>query len=130
MILLVDSSTAKLELTLYDDMSRQTYDYEWQAGRGLARGLMAYLRDRLAEHGKAFDDVSGIGVFRGPGSYTGLRIGLTVLNTIASDRAISIVGSGVADWRQDCLERLGAGQDDHLVLPEYGGDAHITQPKH
>ena len=33
------------------------------------------------------------------------------------------------DWQRDCLARLAAGQDDKIVLPEYGGEAHITKPK-
>ena len=127
MILLWKSADMTVRLALVEGDAR--YDYEWPAGRELARDMLAYLRDRMAEHSKTFADIKGIGVFRGPGSFTGLRIGLTVLNTLASASAIPIVGAVGGDWQRDCLARLAAGQDDKIVLPEYGGEAHITKPK-
>lgn len=127
MIVLWNSAAMKIELTLVDGDIR--YDYEWQADRTLARDMLAYLRDRLAEHEATFTDITGIGVFRGPGSYTGLRIGMTVLNTIASTKSIPIVGSVAEAWRQECEQRLSDNQDDKIVLPEYGGEAHTTKPR-
>ena len=127
MILLWDSSDMTVRLTVTD--GEVTHEYEWLAGRELARDMLAYLRDQLAVHGKTFADIQGIGVFRGPGSYTGLRIGLTVLNTLASARRIPIVGAVGDDWQRDCLAQLTTGQDDKIVLPEYGSEAHITKPK-
>ena len=127
MILLWNSAAMQVELTLIDGDAR--YDYEWQAGRELARDMLTYLRDRLAEHDMTFADVTGIGVFRGPGSFTGLRIGMTVLDTLAATNAIPIVGSVTEDWRSDCLQRLVAGQSDTVVLPEYGREAHTTTPR-
>lgn len=127
MILLLDTSTPICNLTLIDEQWR--YHNEWQANRGLARGLLGYLQQQLEISGKTFANISGIGVFRGPGSFTGLRIGLTVLNTIADAQAIPIVGlSGIA-WQQQALIRLKAGENDHVVLPRYGSKAHITKPR-
>ena len=116
-----------VHLTLIDGDDR--YHYDWQAGRELARDMLGYIRDRLADHSKQLDDIVGIGVLRGPGSYTGLRIGLTVLNTLASARHIPIVGATTDAWETKCLARLAAGDTDTIVLPEYGGEAHVTSPK-
>lgn len=128
MILLWNSADMSVKLTLTN--GEQRHDYEWQADRQLARDMLAFLRDKLAEHGWSFADITGIGVFRGPGSYTGLRIGMTVLNTIAAARGVPIVGSIVLDeWQADCERRLANGEDEKVVLPEYGGDAHITKPR-
>ncbi len=127
MILLLDCSAMTVHMTLIDE--DRCYDYTWDAERQLARQLLSYLRDRLAEHGADFTDLTGIGVFRGPGSYTGLRIGLTVLNTLADAQRIPIVGSVDSDWRADCQRRLNAHENDQIVLPEYGGDAHVTKPR-
>lgn len=127
MIVLWNSADMTVHLTLVDGDAR--YSYEWRAGRELARDMLAYVRDRLAEHNRAFTDVRGIGVFRGPGSYTGLRIGLTVLNTLASARGIPIVGSTSENWQDECLAMLAKGDDHKIVLPEYGGEAHVTRPR-
>jgi tRNA threonylcarbamoyladenosine biosynthesis protein TsaB len=102
---------------------------EWEAGRGLADGLLGFLRAQLAAQAGAWDDLSGLGVFRGPGSFTGLRIGLTVLNTIADAKGIPIVGAQGEGWETEALKRLADGQDDRLVLPLYGREANITKPR-
>lgn len=128
MIILWDSSDMRVRITLVDDVAQQV-DLEWQADRNLARDMLAYLRDILAERQLMFTDITGIGVYRGPGSYTGLRIGLTVLNTIASSEHIPIVGATGDNWREDCIVKLQSGVDDQIILPEYGGDAHITKPR-
>lgn len=117
-----------VQLTLVDEGDNKT-TYEWEAGRSLARDMLAYLRDRLAEHHKDLTDITGIGVFRGPGSYTGLRIGMTVLNTLAAAQQIPIIGFVGEDWANECLMQLADGKNDKLVLPEYGGDAHTTKQR-
>ena len=116
-----------VQLVLINDEKR--VDYEWAAGRILARDMLAYLRDRLVENGASFADITGIGVFRGPGSFTGLRIGVAVLNTIAHERHVPIVGATGDKWREICLERLAKNDNDGIVLPEYGAEARVTKPR-
>lgn len=128
MILVWNSSSNVVHIELVNDEGVQMAR-DWEAGRSLARDMLAYLRDMVADCEQTFDDITGIASYRGPGSYTGLRIGLTVLNTLASTESIPIVGATGDDWRSDCLRRLAAGEDDKVVLPEYGGEATVTQQK-
>ena len=123
MIILLDTSTATCFLTVVDDEARQ--DFEWQAGRTLARGLLKFLEEKTGD----LHDISGIGVMRGPGSFTGLRIGLTVANTLADSLNIPIVGAMSEDWREMALKKLHAGENEKIVMPEYGAAAHITAPR-
>jgi len=126
-ILLLDTSTPVCKLSLIDGDWR--FDDEWQADRTLAKGLLGYIHKNLQKNDKTWSDLSAIGVFEGPGSFTGLRIGLTVLNTIAGSESIPIVGGRGEQWQADVLEKLHAGHNDKIVLPFYGSDAHITQPQ-
>ena len=128
MIVLLDTSAMTVYLTLALDDGK-TVNQEWQADRTLARDLLGYLRDSLAKYSASFADITAIGVFSGPGSYTGLRIGLTVMNTLAASLKVPIVGAGGKDWQAMCYERIRQGESDHIVLPDYGGDAHITKPR-
>ncbi|MNL84697.1 hypothetical protein D3C87_2127470 [compost metagenome] len=52
-----------------------------------------------------------------------------MLNTIADTLAIPIVGVAGDDWQHEAVLRLNTGDNDKIVLPEYGGEAHITQPR-
>ena len=116
------------EITLVsDDGTREVV--QWEVGRTLAKEMLGYMRDLLKDRNMTFTDIKGIGVFRGPGSYTGLRIALTVLNTFAAAQQVPIVGAVGDVWSDDCLARLTAGEDDKIVWPEYGADAHITKPR-
>jgi len=127
MIILLDTSTPVCHLTLFEG-GIQT-EYNWESGRELAKGLLGYIESALAETGKTWTDISGIGVMKGPGSFTGLRIGLTVLNTLANSLPAPIVGVTGEDWQQLAIDQLLAGNDEKIVMPEYGGDATITTPR-
>jgi tRNA threonylcarbamoyladenosine biosynthesis protein TsaB len=127
MILLLDTSTPECRLTFIDGDWR--YESKWEANRELAKGLLAYIQSQLEGQGKTWKDLSGLGIFKGPGSFTGLRIGITVLNTVSYAQEIPIVGETGEDWQEKATQRLLSGEPDEVVLPEYGGEANITQPR-
>lgn len=127
MLVLLDTSTPTCRLTLVE--SGLTYDSRWEAGRELAKGLLGYIKQQLETRHKTWDDISAIGVFQGPGSFTGLRIGMSVLNTIARDKKIPIVAETGDDWRVKVIQRLEAGENDTIALPFYGAEANITKPR-
>ena len=127
MILLLDTSKPTCHLVTVK--GEQVTEKTWEAGRGLARGLLTFIRDSLAEVDSDVYLLTGIGVMRGPGSFTGLRIGLTVANTLADSLGVPIVGEAGEGWLNSAVNRLKKGEDDRLVMPMYGGEAHITQPK-
>ena len=101
------SSTTILEL---DDKH-----YEWDSGRNLARDLLGYIHDKLQENNADWTDITEIHFFSGPGSFTGLRIGATVVNTLASQLKIPLYNH--------------RGEKVKLIMPEYGRPANITPPK-
>jgi len=127
MILLLDTSTPICRLTFIDGNWRQ--DYQWESNRELAKGLLGYLDAKLKSVDKTWSDILAIGVFEGPGSFTGLRIGITVTNTIADAQNISIVGGRGDDWQTEVLSKLNSGKNEKIVLPFYGGEANITVPR-
>jgi tRNA threonylcarbamoyladenosine biosynthesis protein TsaB len=127
MIILLDTSTAVCKLTFIDGDVRQ--DDEWQSDRSLAKGLLGYLDKILKSHKKTWTDITAIGVFEGPGSFTGLRIGLTVGNTIADAESIPIVGGRGDNWQDKVLDKLKSDKNEKIVLPFYGRGANITVPR-
>ena len=123
MIILLYTSTATCRLTTVDGEISNNFD--WEAGRTLARGLLAFIQEKVGD----VKNISGIGIMRGPGSFTGLRIGMAIANTLADGLGVPIVGETGDSWRESALGRLSSGEDDQVILPFYGGDAHITKPK-
>lgn len=109
MKLYLDTSTPTTILKLDDN------SYEWDSGRELAEKLLKFIHDKLAENGKDWSDIAEITFMSGPGSFTGLRIGAAVVNTLASELQIPLY-----DHR---------GKKHQIILPEYGHGANITAPR-
>lgn len=127
MIILLDTSSPIARLVVVD--GAQHMSYEWEAHRELAKGLLGWIETSLHNHHVVLKDITAIGVFKGPGSFTGLRIGMAVMNTLADSLAIPIVTTTGENWQTDALERLNDGQNDRLALPLYDRDANITKPR-
>ena len=127
MIILINTSDKICKIRFIEDESN--FDYEWQSDMMLARGLIGYLDKLLKIHDKAWSDISAIGVFEGPGSFTGIRIGLTVMNTIAGAQAIPIVGGRGEDWQDVVMDKIKSGTYEKIVLPYYDRGANITIPR-
>lgn len=127
MILAIDTASMTCRTWLIDDEGR--HPDEWQADRQLGDGLIAYLRRRLKDRDATWRDITAIAIYRGPGSFTGLRIGHTVMNTLADTYGLPIVGETGENWLNAALERLQSGQNDRLVMPLYGREANITKPR-
>ena len=56
--------------------------YETESRQNKSQMLLPFIVEKLAEKGKTLHDVTEITVNRGPGSFTGLRVGVAVANTI------------------------------------------------
>ncbi len=127
MILFLDTSTPVCKVELLDG-DKATLS-EWQADRMLAKDMHGHLREQLDSLGKTWQDISAIGVFEGPGSFTGLRIGLTVANTLADSLHVPIVGATGENWRDVAVKLITNGENHQMVLPEYASEANITKPR-
>lgn len=127
-ILTIRTDKPEAELGIYDDTTLLS-SHHWLAHHELAETLLEVIRTQLAEEQLTIHEVQGIGVFKGPGSFTGLRIGITVANALAEGVDCPIVGEEGDEWSEHCIERLMQYEDDGIVSPSYGSDPHITAPK-
>jgi len=116
------------EIGLYDDDKQLAYA-TWHAHRQLAETLHGKIKELLESQQKNLSNLEGIVVFKGPGSFTGLRIGLSVANTLAYSLDIPIVSCQNPDWLTHGIQRLQAGETEAVAMPEYGALPHITPQK-
>jgi tRNA threonylcarbamoyladenosine biosynthesis protein TsaB len=101
----------------------------WHAHRELAETIHNKIKALLDAQNKDWSDLEGIVCFAGPGSFTGLRIGLSVGNALAYGLNVPIVTEQGDEWIMNGMGRLEHGERDPVALPHYGADAHITLPK-
>ena len=128
MIILMDTSTATCELTIVDGNDNH-HTYSWVAGRQMADGILAFIQRSLDAHNSNMKEISAIGFMKGPGSFTGLRIGASVCNALSGTLSIPVVGEAGDEWQQVCLKRLASDETDEILLPFYGKEATITTPR-
>ncbi|MFO0920348.1 MAG: tRNA (adenosine(37)-N6)-threonylcarbamoyltransferase complex dimerization subunit type 1 TsaB [Candidatus Saccharimonadales bacterium] len=128
MILTIRTDKPVSEVGLFDGEEQLDY-YTWQAHRELAETIHQKLEDLLVKNNNKLSDIQGVVVFKGPGSFTGLRIGISLANALAAGLEIPIIGEVGDDWIASGIKKLGDGTNDKSVVPHYGAPVHITTPK-
>ena len=115
MELFLDTSTFVAKIRLTNTETGEVFDYAEDLGREMAEKLLGVLKDRLAEHNKSFQDLTKITFMSGPGSFTGLRIGATIVNTLSHDLNIPLFDHH--------------GEKHTIIIPDYGRPANISTPR-
>ena|ERR1700679_2358727 len=128
LILSIRTDKPEAELGLFENDKQLTYS-TWQAHRQLAETIHQKIKELFDSNAKRLEQVEGVVVFKGPGSFTGLRIGISVANALAGSMQIPIIGSKGSDWVARSIGELLSGENQRLVLPEYGSLPHVTTPK-
>jgi tRNA threonylcarbamoyladenosine biosynthesis protein TsaB len=127
-ILCIRTDKPEAELHLYKD-NVCVEVLTWQAHRQLAETIHSKIDELLAESGIALADIGAIVYFKGPGSFTGLRIGASVAATLAYSLEKGIVYSSGDDWISGGVNRVLDRDFDESVDLEYGQPVRITQQK-
>lgn len=127
-ILTIRTDNPEAEIGLFKDGKELVYE-KWPAHRQLAESLHLKITKNLQKIDKNWSDIKAVVVFKGPGSFTGLRIGSSVGNALADGLKIPIVGTQKNDWIQNGIELLKKGQNTKIVLPNYGAPAKTTTPR-
>lgn len=128
-ILTFRTDKPEAEIGIFNGQEQLAY-YKWQAHRELAETIHLKINKLLEQQQLTLKDINGIAVYQGPGSFTGLRIGLSVANALAASLKIPIISAKGEDWLVDAIDALENGEDEKQAMPEYGSPPNITRPKH
>lgn len=109
MKLFLDTSTPETILKIDDK------EYKFVFANALAEKLLKFIKDKMEENGLGWYDITKIEFMSGPGSFTGLRIGATVVNTLAHELDIPLYDHH--------------GKKHVQIIPEYGREANISKPR-
>ena len=91
MLLAIDTSTDSAGLALVQD-GRTLAEATWRCGQNHSVELLPRLTQLLKEAGAELQSVSCILVAKGPGSFNGLRVGLSTAKGLAFSLDIPIIG--------------------------------------
>jgi tRNA threonylcarbamoyladenosine biosynthesis protein TsaB len=116
MLLAIDTSTRIASLALYDGTSVRA-ELTWETGDHHTVELMPRIVDLLNQISASIDQVTGLAVAIGPGSFTGVRVGVAAAKGLALARNIPLVGvrsSDIVAYAQPL------GNDQLVVLVQAG----------
>ena len=97
----------------------------FEGRRTLSRRLMGEIDSLLTRNGLTLPDLTAFAVGLGPGSFTGVRVGVTTAKTLAQVTGKSLVGVGTLDAYAAVWTAMG---DDALVpvLPSRRGEVYAA----
>jgi tRNA threonylcarbamoyladenosine biosynthesis protein TsaB len=96
---------------------------QWQSRHGHAEQLLPSLDDLLTEVGATTANLAGVVVGIGPGSFTGLRIGLATAKVLAYSLDVPL--AGVSTVR--ALAQASGGTDVVVALPAGAVDRYVVR---
>lgn len=129
MILTLRTDKPEAELHLLAADGKAIAEHTWVAHRELAATLVPTIQTFLGEQDTSTRELTGLLVFSGAGSFTGLRIGATVANALAYANNIPIAAGEGQDWITDGLSKLKTAKPGDYVVPTYDREPNITRPK-
>jgi tRNA threonylcarbamoyladenosine biosynthesis protein TsaB len=94
MIAAIDSSSADQSVALADPAGGPLGAMAWTAERGQGGELLPRLLELLDRQGASLRNLIGVAVAIGPGSFTGLRVGVSLAKGLAAGLGCPIVGIG------------------------------------
>lgn len=96
MLLAIDTATDFAGLALYDH-DRLWAEETWYAARRHTRDLLPRLQQMLENAALKVEDLECLVVNVGPGSYTGVRVGISLAKGLALPHNLSVVGVSTFD---------------------------------
>lgn len=128
LVLTVRTDKPEAEIGVYRNKEQLAY-MTWKAHRKLAETIHAKIQELLQQEKLSFSDLDGLVLYKGPGSFTGLRIGASVVSALSYSLDKPMIGKTGDTWQVDGIAALQAGTHDKVIPLVYGSHAHITQPK-
>ena len=116
LLLAIESATEEGVVALGRSDGELIAQDRWPAGHAHGERLLASIEKVLASAGSSLDDVGGIVVGIGPGSFTGLRVGLAVAKGLAFGLGLPIVGIETPVAFASALGGASAGDADRSTV--------------
>ncbi|MBI2938947.1 MAG: tRNA (adenosine(37)-N6)-threonylcarbamoyltransferase complex dimerization subunit type 1 TsaB [Chloroflexi bacterium] len=98
MLMAIDTSTEIASVALFDERAAAVRaEVTWHTERNHTRELLPEVHHLLARAGIGRRELTGVAVAIGPGSFNGLRVGLTTAKCLAFALGLPLVGIGTLE---------------------------------
>ena len=121
----IDTASSYLALALYQPAQGEVAALCEPVGRGHAQRLLPALTEMLARANCERHDIAGIGVGIGPGSYTGLRVGLASAQGLA--RALNVPVCGEESLAAMAYAQLSSGETGLVAFDARRGNVYAAR---
>lgn len=109
MTLFIDTSTSRLIIGIYKD-NKELFIENKKANNDLSSMLLPDIKEALNSLNLSINDIDKIYVVNGPGSFTGIRVGVTVAKTLAWSKNIEI-------YPVSSLQLLASSSKKRYIVP-------------
>ncbi len=98
MLLALDTSTRQAGVALYDGTRGLVAELNWLSANRHTEELLPAVAQIMAQARLSPRDLTAVGVALGPGSFTGLRVGLAAAKGLALAQGVSLIGVSTLDF--------------------------------
>lgn len=121
--LAIDTSAHLCAVCIHDTdtntiLAQESHDI----GRGHAEVLMKLVETCFHQAGLDYSDLHAIGVTIGPGSFTGVRVGMSVARGLALSLDLPVAGVSTLDACEALGKKLGSGENAISLLDAKRGE--------
>jgi tRNA threonylcarbamoyl adenosine modification protein YeaZ len=136
LLLALNTATTSTEIALVQG-TKVLYEDSWFAEKNEAEKILPAMKKALKKSRREFSDLDALFVVSGPGSFSGLRIGVTIMNALAFSCGIPVFSCNTFELFKARLNEkqegrtliliAGGGSTFALKLPGTGKIFHIDQ---
>lgn len=127
MYLYLNTGSETADFYLLDDKFKPIAEHKLTESRQQSEKILLIINDLLQKHNISKNDLKGLFIYRGPGSYTGLRIGVATANALAFALGIDVWPVDKDTFPNEKI--IESGNRSGIVTPCYLKAPHITEPK-
>jgi tRNA threonylcarbamoyl adenosine modification protein YeaZ len=124
--LALNTASSKTSIALFDG-EKILAEKSWQGKNDEAEKMMPAIDALLKNNKKTFENIKRVVVVKGPGSFTGLRIGVTVANTIAYLNGCELFGFDTCEYLWEASPKKAQAKSLALLLFAGSKGVYVSQ---
>lgn len=131
MILFINTSQSETRIALFDNKASLVAEKVWLSAKNQSEELLLNIDRLIKQQNIKLSEIKKIVTVVGPGSYTGLRVGLSTANALSFAKNVPII-SLKSNFNHSQLHQALSNnylQNKRFIIPIYSRKPKITKQK-